>query len=44
MLSGYYGRLYHIALLNAMPIVMLHCVDQLKSTRITESPLRNLGK
>ena len=44
MLSGYHGRLYHIALLNALSIAMLARVDQLKSTKITESPLRNLER
>ena len=42
MLSGRHGRMYDTALLNALSIVMQPRMYQLKSTRITESPLRNL--
>ena len=42
MQSRHHRRVYQTALLNALSIVMLPWVDQLKSTKITESPLRNL--
>ena len=42
-LCGYHGKMYRTALLNARSIAMLPRTDQLNSTRITESPLRNLN-